>query len=337
MADPVTEIHAIGLRSKFQELGFVIMDDLLSTATCRSLTERLEAVLRGKYDLGQPPDKAPKLLPPVSSKPGKPSPKPLGGLSKDTLQLINIWKSDSLFRDVVCSAHLGRVVAELGGWSGARVANDQVWAKPAGAGPLTFHRDSAYFDFTPSDVITVWFALDDMHPDLGPLEYVEGSHRWSDARWGSATHFFDRKNRFCLMHDAAGREGIDPESLHLTPVLVRAGGCGIHDGRVWHGSDSNSSNLPRRGLGIHFVPAEASLRSVEGGTLAHKLRAQSDQSSRELSEESFPVTWQAKGQQGEGCESNVCATSWSEPLGPQTAVEIPEDLREDQIDRKSVV
>ena len=46
----------------------------------------------------------------------------------------------------------------------------QVWAKPPGASPLTFHRDSAYFDFVPSDVITVWLALDDMLPELGPLE-----------------------------------------------------------------------------------------------------------------------------------------------------------------------
>ena len=37
--------------------------------------------------------------------------------------------------------------------------------------PLVFHRDSTYFDFDPSDVVTVWLALDDMTPDLGPLEY----------------------------------------------------------------------------------------------------------------------------------------------------------------------
>jgi hypothetical protein len=34
--------------------------------------------------------------------------------------------------------------------AGARVANDQVWAKPPGAAPITFHRDSTYFDFEPA-------------------------------------------------------------------------------------------------------------------------------------------------------------------------------------------
>jgi hypothetical protein len=67
------------------------------------------------------------------------------------------------FESIVRSKELGRAVAELAGWeAGARVANDQVWAKPPGAAPITFHRDSAYFDFTPSDVVTVWLALDSM-------------------------------------------------------------------------------------------------------------------------------------------------------------------------------
>jgi len=77
----------------------------------------------------------------------------------------------------------------------------------------------------------------------GPLEYVKGSHHWSDGRVGSANQFFDAKDRFSLLHDAARREGIeDPESsLEIVRVEVRAGGCGIHNGRTWHGSDKNSS------------------------------------------------------------------------------------------------
>ena len=70
-------------------------------------------------------------------------------------------------------ATLGRAMNPKAWSSGARVAQDQIWAKPPGASPLVFHRDSPYFDFVPDDVITVWIALDDMTCDeLGPLEYV---------------------------------------------------------------------------------------------------------------------------------------------------------------------
>ena len=89
--------------------------------------------------------------------------------------------------------------------------------KPPGAAPITFHRDSAYFDFDPPEVTTVWVALDDMSREVGPLEYVVGSHLWGDGRIGSAHQFFDGKKhgsgRFALLHDAARREGIDdPET-----------------------------------------------------------------------------------------------------------------------------
>ena len=90
------------------------------------------------------------------------------------------------------------------GWQGgARVVNDQVWAKPPGANPLTFHRDSAYFDLVPEDIVTVWIALDDMRDEeLGPLQYVHGSHRWVDERCGGTGGFFIEKDHKWMMHDA---------------------------------------------------------------------------------------------------------------------------------------
>jgi hypothetical protein len=46
------------------------------------------------------------------------------------LQIINVHKSDRLFRELVTAEALGRVVSELTGWPyGARLAQDQVWAK----------------------------------------------------------------------------------------------------------------------------------------------------------------------------------------------------------------
>lgn len=347
-ADPVlpTAVDSIA----FSEDGYVIVDKLISRDFCSELNERLELVraatialrpsantpqrsladlvlrsqvLRGQYDIeGGRPDKAPTFRAEQRCKPGK-TPPALGGPSKTTLQVINVWKADTAFRRLVTSPTLGRAVAQLAGWPGARVANDQVWAKPPGAAPLTFHRDSAYFDFTPADVVTVWVALDDMEAELGPLEYVRGSHRWAEGRVGSANQFFDARDRFALLHDAARRQGIaDPaSSLDVVPVSVRAGGCGIHNGRLWHGSGRNASpKRPRRGLGIHFVPADARFREAEGRTLAHGIAAahakarrgsaaddavpsdasprahtHCDDEQRLLLPELFPVTWLASG------------------------------------------
>ena len=124
--DPVTLPSMGGQRSKFQDDGFVIVEQLIEPTLCARLNAQLERVLRGQFDVPDGrPDKAPKFSTDQRVKPGK-VPPPLGGPSKTTLQLINIWKADQLFRELVTSPTLGRAVAELGGWSaGARVANDQ--------------------------------------------------------------------------------------------------------------------------------------------------------------------------------------------------------------------
>ena len=273
--------------------GYVALGALIDRDYCARLNARLERVLRGEFDTGTAPDKTPPFRAEVRSKPGK-APPALGGPSKRTLQVVNVWKADRAFAALVRSPRLGELVARLAGWpSGARVANDQVWAKPPGGAPLTFHRDSPYLDFVPGDVATVWIALDDMDDQLGPLEYVPGSHLWGDGRVGTASQFFDSSDRFALMHDAARREGVDDPraSLRVERLLVRAGGAGIHNGRLWHGSAKNASaSRPRRGLGIHFVPAEARFRDADANTtLAHRCRAADG--SNTLPVESFPITW----------------------------------------------
>ena len=278
---------------QFADDGFITLDAFLSAETVSLLNQRLELVLRGEFDSGTPPDKRPNFSSENRTKKGK-KPPALGGPSKRTLQVINIWKSDQSFASVVRSPSLARLVSRLGGWKGARVANDQVWAKPPGAAPITFHRDSPYFDFNPPDVITVWIALDDMHKEIGPLEYVKGSHTWGDARTGSAQLFFDSADSRNLVNAAAKNEGFtDPEAeLEVVMVNASAGGGSIHNGRTWHGSGANTSAIkPRRGLGIHFIPAEAEFRVSSERSLGAMWQPHKQEGTNSLPDNIFPPTW----------------------------------------------
>mmetsp|Transcript_47772 Transcript_47772/g.109946 ORF Transcript_47772/g.109946 Transcript_47772/m.109946 type:complete len:294 (+) Transcript_47772:99-980(+) len=229
-------------RASFTDRGFAIVDALVPAAQCAVLTQQLDAVLRGEYDLGRPPDKWP------------------NGASRaggQTLQIVNIFKADRAFAALATSAHIGQLVASLAGWRGARLVQDQVWYKPPGAGPLVFHRDSTYFeDYFEATVVTVWVALDPMTQEVGPLEYASGSHRWGDEHLGLTKQFFDTDRR-AMLDDAARREGLGPNEVAIVPVIVERGGAGLHDGRTWHGSGPNhSADQPRRGVGLHYIPAE---------------------------------------------------------------------------------
>jgi ectoine hydroxylase-related dioxygenase (phytanoyl-CoA dioxygenase family) len=277
-----------------------------------ALNDRLEDVLRGIYDRGRKPDKVPRLLkgpkPPVdwnaansaiSSKKGSSSIGPIGfngnRQNVKVLQIINIHKADSLFRKLETNGTLAKVVAQLAGWKmGARLAQDQVWAKSPGAPPLVFHRDSPYFMFEPPDVVTVWCALDDMDADVGPLEYVKGSHTWGDGRVGSAQHFF-QSNVKSLLKSAAERQGLNVDTLNIVSMAgLKAGGLSIHHGKIWHGSGrNNSATRPRRGLGMHFVPANVKFTNEAANSSIWKSYVSTceDPSTVELSEEDFPLSY----------------------------------------------
>lgn len=224
-----------------------------------------------------------------------------GNKQKKVLQIINIRKSDSMFQQLVTSPILGELVATVMDWKdGARLAQDQIWAKPAGAPPLAYHRDSPYFMFTPSSVATVWIALDDMTEDVGPLTYVCSSHKWGDGRIGSTQHFFQEQGGKSLVHSAAERAGCSPKDLEYFSLAgLEAGGLSIHDGRTWHGSSGNVSDphRVRRGIGLHFVPVgvqwteDARNSKLWSGYVNEAIERGEDVAKLELDEDVFPVTW----------------------------------------------
>ena len=154
--------------------------------------------------------------------------------------------------------------------------------------------------FTPSDVVTVWVALDDMDEELGPLEYVRGSHKWGDGRVGSLSSFFQSENRKWL-YSAATLEGIinPEETLEIVSLAgLRAGGISIHHGKAWHGSGKNRSmDRPRRGLGLHFVPAEVTFTTnarkskLWRSYVPDDVVCDEDLTNTELSGEHFPLVW----------------------------------------------
>lgn len=286
--DPVS--MGIEARSAFLRDGFsVFSSSALSPKNLELAREHLRDIFRGIYDLGRAPTKSIKKIDehftfelgaqPVLRHRGTPK-------RVQTLHVINAWWCDSFFRRLATSPELGALVAHLCGWEerGCRFAQDQVWVKPPGAGPLSFHRDTTYFDFKPKEVATVWFALDNTFPiegssvDVGPLEYCAGSHRWGFARRGSVNQFFD-PDYHCMLRDAAAKEAstleerdstaaqpnsslhgawLTTQNLAITRVNVEAGGFSVHDGNTWHGSGPNTSPSQfRRGIGLHYIPGDA--------------------------------------------------------------------------------
>jgi ectoine hydroxylase-related dioxygenase (phytanoyl-CoA dioxygenase family) len=178
--------------------------------------------------------------------------------------------------------------------------------------------------FDPPDVVTVWIALDTMDDEIGPLQYVHGSHLWNRHSKntqsyivGSTNQFFDnQRGGRDLLYAAAHAAQVIPapdinQSNDISSCLnivslagLPAGAMSIHHGCTWHGSGPNKSkNRPRRGLGIHFVPANAQFTAEAIHSRLWKkyvlpqnhtdLNSVNDvaQLNLHVPDESFPISW----------------------------------------------
>jgi phytanoyl-CoA hydroxylase len=198
--------------------------------------------------------------------------------------------------------------------------------------------------FDPPDVVTVWIALDTMDAELGPLEYVRGSHFWKstslnhgpDATGGvgrATKQFFDsqRGGRDLLYAAAADSAAIcgvpyatsgsttDASSPDVNTMILdvvsmvglQAGALSIHHGMTWHGSGPNRSHRlssqpgcpprprPRRGLGVHYVPANVKFtrRAIHSKlwkkyvSVGSEATVVDDPSCVDLPESEFPIVW----------------------------------------------
>ena len=144
--------------------------------------------------------------------------------------------------------------------------------------------------FVASWYAAVWIALDDIHPDSGPFEYLPGSHRWGLLRRDIVQTFLTddeltrvepmtghnqwEKHAERFVTPAVERQ-IAESGLPSRKFLGRKGDVLIWHGRLMHcGSKPAVPNMPRRSLITHYsgvnhrgdMPNRA--QHVGGGTYA---------------------------------------------------------------------
>jgi len=279
LEDPALAAVSAEDLAAFHADGFVTVRRLISAGSVTALRTAFERLFRGEFRAGIRPDE-------VNWQAGESDP-------SLTRQICNGWKADPTVAAAVLDPGIGRAIARLGGWSGARLIQDNVIWKPPGARSLGYHRDNAYLAwYRPREMLSCWIALDETTADGGTMELVKGSHRWpvSDAPGGA---FHAPEDYRAAMMDEATSLGLRPE---IVPVTVPGGGGSFHHGWTWHGSGPNSGGSHRRSLVIHAAPAEAQFdksRLGEGnGPVYGRYRRLCDD---EMDENHFPILWREDG------------------------------------------
>jgi hypothetical protein len=127
--------------------------------------------------------------------------------------------------------------------------------KPTGNGRrVPWHEDSAYWrgQIEPMEVCTVWLAIDSSTRVNGCMMVIPRSHREGRAGFSDYGPVDSRPSVFPTEIVEPQRDDGRRVYLELQPNH-----CSLHDARIQHGSEPNTSAIRRCGWTLRFCPTSA--------------------------------------------------------------------------------
>jgi len=139
--------------------------------------------------------------------------------------------------------------------------------KPKGNGKrVPWHEDSAYWkgQLTPMEVCTVWLAIDPSQPENGCMKVIPRTHITGRQGFSDYDAVDPAKNVFSTEIKKAQRD-----DSNAVPCILEQGEASLHDGRIMHGSDANTSDLRRCGYTMRYISTRTRFDHEKHGEFHH--------------------------------------------------------------------
>lgn len=224
---------------RYVDDGFLVVEDLLTSAELDELKGELVAIARGRYpseNLQPLPDELPddEVLSSI--------------LAIHHPHLISPVVRAYAAHEKVCGVLAQIVGAHLPHWDGSvKGMQTMLFVKPPGYQGQAWHQDELYIQTRDRSLTGVWIAIDDATVGNGCMCVIPGSQR-SGYLWPQREH--DEPEEF---DDGAISYGFDDAAA--VPVEVAAGSIVFFDGYLLHSSGRNRSSGYRRALVNHYMNA----------------------------------------------------------------------------------
>ena len=222
----------------FWENGYLPVPNLLTPQETAALAQRCDDLASRK--LTHLPEPYVQLEPEMAKRGVK--------LGDDVLAVRKIWmlyKYDDFFRAHALNPRIVNIVADLLGTEDIKLYVDQLFLKaPGGVGSAkSWHQDSPYWSIEPTNLVSVWTALDDATEANGCMHYIAGSHK----RGPIAHHQLDD---FKILDE-------DLDLSKEVAVPIGAGGCIFHHSLAAHTTSANTSPYRRRAHVTAYMDARS--------------------------------------------------------------------------------
>ena len=121
--------------------------------------------------------------------------------------------------------------------------------EPGETKQVAWHQDASYWAITPSKIVTVWLAIDDVGMDNGPMTVIPGSHLHGQIPYEKLGD---------MSANVLSQSVPNPLDWGDEPVpfVMKAGQVSLHSDLLLHGSVPNSSARRRCGLTLRYNPPD---------------------------------------------------------------------------------
>jgi len=129
--------------------------------------------------------------------------------------------------------------------------------KPKGNGKrVPWHEDSAYWKnmLSPMEVVTVWLAIDPSTPANGCMYVIPRTHEGPRKGFSDYDPVDPSQNVFPTEITRSQRD-----ESKAVPCILQPNWASLHDGRLMHGSEPNTSAIRRCGYTMRYMPASVRL------------------------------------------------------------------------------
>ncbi len=113
---------------------------------------------------------------------------------------------------------------------------------------ISWHQDGTYWGLHPPKSVTAWIALSESVRENGCMRVVPGSHQ----------HLMPHHETYAADNALSrGQEiAVDVDEKQAVDIVLRAGQMSLHDVAIVHGSQANTSDKPRIGIAVRYMPPE---------------------------------------------------------------------------------
>ena len=167
------------------------------------------------------------------------------------------WRSVPAVREIALDPGVLGMLRML--YEGRRPIPFQTLNFPRGT-QQAVHSDTVHFDTDPPGWMAgVWVALEDVHPDSGPLVYYPGSHRLPVHRMESFG--LQPKREYYPIYEQAMANVVAVNRLQPAYATIRRGECLIWAANLLHGgSPILNPSLSRRSQVTHYFFEQPGVR-----------------------------------------------------------------------------